>query len=194
VTVSPQPRADATVRVVPPADPLAELVRLRCGPGPWLHLLDGAPSDARQLGWPPGRDGVVVRMLRGHCLRTGYGLFDEAAAALQLPGDPVKDWHALATLLTDLAWLPGDGHVLVVTRAGRRPRPLRLPRRPGRRAPRRPWPSPPTPHSSRDPERTTASPVGWSTGPAARWRPRRRHRVDRRRGRAGARGRRRRRR
>jgi len=105
------------MRVVPVADPLAELARLRRPTGPWLHLLDGAPSDARQLGWMLGQDGVVVRLLRGHCLRTGYGLFDETAAALQLPGDPVEDWSALATLLTDMGWLPGAGHALVVTRA-----------------------------------------------------------------------------
>jgi hypothetical protein len=111
------------MRVVPPpppgrpADPLAELERLRRTPGPWLHLLDGAPSDARQLGWMLGRDGVVVRVLRGHCLRTTYGLYDETAAALQLPGDPVADWAGLAALLTDMGWLPGTGHALVVTRS-----------------------------------------------------------------------------
>jgi hypothetical protein len=105
------------MRVVPTADPLAELARLRRPPGPWLHLLDGAPSDARQLGWMLGQDGVVVRILRGHCVRTGYGLFDEAAAALQLPGDPAEDWPALAALLTDMSWLAGTGHLLVVSRA-----------------------------------------------------------------------------
>src|SRR5215475_4672775 len=105
------------MRVVPAADPLAELARLRRPAGPWLHMLDGAPADARQLGWILGRDGVTVRVLRGHCLRTVYGLFDEVAAALQLPGDPVEDWPGLGALLTDMSWLPGDGHVLVVTRA-----------------------------------------------------------------------------
>jgi hypothetical protein len=110
-------RADARMRVVPAADPLADLARLRRPTGPWLHLLDGAPSDARQLGWMLGQDGVVVRILRGHCVRTGYGLFDEAAAALQLPGDPVEDWAALTGLLTDMSWLPGAGHLLVVSRA-----------------------------------------------------------------------------
>jgi len=34
-----------------------------------------------------------------------------------LPGDPAEDWAGLAALLTDLSWLPGPGHVLVVTRA-----------------------------------------------------------------------------
>jgi len=105
------------MRVAPATDPLAELARLRRPTGPRLHMLDGAPADARQLGWILGRDGVAVRVLRGHCLRTVYGLFDEAAAALQLPGDPVEDWAGLGALLTDMSWLPGDGHVLVVTRA-----------------------------------------------------------------------------
>jgi hypothetical protein len=106
------------VRVVPPAtDPEAELARLRRPTGPWLHLLDAAPADARQLGWMLGQDGVVVRILRGHCGRSRYGLLDEIGAALQLPGDPAEDWPALGALLTDMAWLPGAGHVLVVTRA-----------------------------------------------------------------------------
>jgi hypothetical protein len=106
------------VRVVPPvADPEAELARLRRPTGPWLHLLDAAPADARQLGWMLGQDGVVVRILRGHCGRSTYGFLDEVGAALQLPGDPAEDWPALGALLTDMAWLPGAGHVLVVTRA-----------------------------------------------------------------------------
>jgi hypothetical protein len=110
-------RGEPGMRVIASvADPLAELARLRRPPGPWLHLLDGAPSDARQLGWMLAQDGVVVRHLRGHNARTSYGLFDEVGAALQLPGDPVEDWPALVGLLTDMSWLPGSGHLLVVTR------------------------------------------------------------------------------
>jgi len=52
---------------VPPADPLAELDRLRRPTGPWLHLLDAAPSDARQLGWMPGKDNAVG--LAAQCAR-----------------------------------------------------------------------------------------------------------------------------
>jgi len=107
------------VRVVPSvAGPEAELARLARPTGPWIHLLDAAPADARQLGWLLGQEGVVVRQLRGHCGRSTYGLLDEIGAALQLPGDPAEDWSELAGLLTDMAWLPGGGHVLVVTRAG----------------------------------------------------------------------------
>jgi hypothetical protein len=117
-TVTGAQRGDPGMRVIASAaDPMAELARLRRPSGPWLHLLDGAPSDARQLGWMLTQDGMVVRILRGHCVRTSYGLFDEAAAALQLPGDPVEDWPTLAGLLTDMSWLPGSGHLLVVTRA-----------------------------------------------------------------------------
>jgi hypothetical protein len=106
------------VRVVPPvAGPEAELARLARPTGPWIHLLDAAPADARQLGWLLGQDGIVVRLLRGHCGRSTYGLLDEIGAALQLPGDPAEDWAGLAALLTDMAWLPGAGHVLVVARA-----------------------------------------------------------------------------
>ncbi len=111
------PAGDPRMRVVPSTDPMADLARLRRPAGPWLHLLEGAPSDARQLGWMLGQDGVVVRLLRGHCTRSRYGLFDEVGAALQLPGDPVEDWPSLASLLTDMTWLPGRGHALVVTRA-----------------------------------------------------------------------------
>src|SRR6266545_4571011 len=120
-------------------DPLAEVARLRDPAGPWLHLLWGAPSDARQFGWLLAREGLVARVLRGPCVRTTFGLYDEAAAALQFPGDLVEDWPAFRSLLGDLSWLPrpggvagggaaggapGDaaggavgGHVLVVTRA-----------------------------------------------------------------------------
>jgi hypothetical protein len=106
------------VRVVPsPAGPEAELARLARPTGPWIHLLDAAPADARQLGWLLGQDGIVVRHLRGHCGRSTYGLLDEVGAALQLPGDPVEDWVGLAALLTDMSWLPGAGHVLVVSRS-----------------------------------------------------------------------------
>ena len=106
------------MRVVPsPAGPEAELARLARPTGPWIHLLDAAPADARQLGWLLGQDGIVVRHLRGHCGRSTYGLLDEVGAALQLPGDPVEDWAGLAALLTDMSWLPGAGHVLVVSRS-----------------------------------------------------------------------------
>ena len=106
------------MRVVPsPAGPEAELARLARPTGPWIHLLDAAPADARQLGWLLGQDGIVVRHLRGHCGRSTYGLLDEVGAALQLPGDPVEDWAGLAALLTDMSWLPGTGHVLVVSRS-----------------------------------------------------------------------------
>jgi hypothetical protein len=98
-------------------DPLAEVARLRQPAGPWLHLLWGAPSDARQFGWFLGCEGLAARVLRGHCVRTAYGLYDEAAAALQFPGDLVEDWAAFGSLLADMSWLPSGGQVLVVTRA-----------------------------------------------------------------------------
>jgi hypothetical protein len=106
------------VRVVPAtADPAVELAPLRRSAGPWLHLLDAAPADARQLGWMLRQGGVEVRILRGHCGRSTYGFLDEVGAALQLPGDPADDWAALTALLTDLSWLPAAAHLLMVTRA-----------------------------------------------------------------------------
>ena len=107
------------------SDAAAEIDRLCAPAGPWLHLLDGAPADARQLGWLLAERGAVTRLLRGQCMRTGYGLFDEFGAALQLPGDPVEDWAELAAPLAELDWLarrpgataPADGHVLLVVAA-----------------------------------------------------------------------------
>jgi hypothetical protein len=99
-------------------DPLAEVARLRDPAGPWLHLLWGAPADARQFGWLLAGEELASRVLRGPSVRTTYGLFDEAAAALQFPGDLVPDWPAFGALLRDLSWLPGPaGQVLLVTRA-----------------------------------------------------------------------------
>jgi hypothetical protein len=99
-------------------DPLAEVGRLRDPAGPWLHLLWGAPADARQFGWLLAGEGLASRVLRGPSVRTTYGLYDEAAAALQFPGDLVPDWPAFVSLLRDLSWLPGPaGQVLVLTRA-----------------------------------------------------------------------------
>src|SRR5262249_60235311 len=117
-------------------DPLAEVARLHDPAGPWLHLLWGAPADARQFGWLLAGEGLAARVLRGPCVRTAFGLFDEAAAALQFPGDLVAGWSEFRGLLGDLSWLPGPGpvagsaegpatrtaraaagHVLVITRA-----------------------------------------------------------------------------
>ncbi|MGI8695554.1 MAG: barstar family protein, partial [Mycobacteriales bacterium] len=98
-------------------DPMAEIARLRLPAGPHVHLLDGAPADARALGWMLATVGLVTRALRGPCMRTAFGLYDEIGAAVQLPGDPVEDWADIGALLVDLSWLPADGHVLVVTDA-----------------------------------------------------------------------------
>ncbi len=97
---------------------MAEIARLRAPAGPYLHLLDGAPADGRQLGWMLGEHEIISRALRGHCMRTEFALDDEIGAALQLPGDPIEDWESLAALLADLSWLPATGHALIVTRAG----------------------------------------------------------------------------
>ena len=112
------PASVPRIAAVPAApDPLAEVARLRDPAGPWLHLLWGAPADARQFGWLLAGEGLASRVLRGPSVRTTYGLYDEAAAALQFPGDLVPDWAAFASLLRDLSWLPGPaGQVLVITR------------------------------------------------------------------------------
>lgn len=82
--------------------------------GPHLRLLAGAPADGRQLAWQLLLRGLVTRVVRGRCMRTRWGSFDELGAALQLPGDPADGWDALTDALCETDWLPGAGHVLVV--------------------------------------------------------------------------------
>jgi hypothetical protein len=69
------------------------------------------------MGWSLMSDSprVVVRFLRGNKMRTVNSLFDEFAAALQFPYYFGENWNAFDECLTDLAWLPGDVYILIIT-------------------------------------------------------------------------------
>lgn len=57
-------------------DPMAEIARLRAPGSPYLHLLDGAPADARQLGWMLAGNDIATRALRGQCITSAPGSSD----------------------------------------------------------------------------------------------------------------------
>lgn len=84
---------------------------------PWLYLWEGeaARLDRRVAAW--ARAGAVGRVLRGAAMRTEQAAFDELAAVLEFPDWFGQNWDAVDDCLTDLAWLPGDAYVLVITDA-----------------------------------------------------------------------------
>ena len=85
---------------------------------PWLHVASASLSDITNLGWSlMGTDSpkVVVRFLRGGKMRRVNSLFDEFVAALQFPYYFGENWNAFDECLTDLAWLPGDVYILIIT-------------------------------------------------------------------------------
>lgn len=59
----------------------------------------------------------TVRILRGTRMRSGDAAFNEMAAALQFPYYFGENWNAVSECLTDLAWMPACGYVVVVTAA-----------------------------------------------------------------------------
>lgn len=91
------------------------------------HLTEpGAPSLVREAasaaelehfgGWlARARPELMVRRVRGHKARTLQAFFDEAGAALQLPGSFGEDWNALIDCARDLM---ARGVVVLVTNAG----------------------------------------------------------------------------
>lgn len=56
---------------------------------------------------------IVVRTLLGERMRDFHGLFDEFATRLEFPSYFGRNYNALKDCLTDLAWLPGDGYILI---------------------------------------------------------------------------------
>lgn len=62
--------------------------------------------------------GLEVRVLPGERLRTAGALFTEFARAWRFPGYFGHNWSALEDCLLDLAWLPAEGYLCVVTGAG----------------------------------------------------------------------------
>jgi len=69
----------------------------------WAHL--AAPPD------------FVVRTLRGAAAPTKTAVMTELARLLEFPSYFGNNWDALYDCLTDLAWLPAAGYVIVVTDA-----------------------------------------------------------------------------
>jgi RNAse (barnase) inhibitor barstar len=71
----------------------------------WAHLM--APPD------------FVVRTLSGSTAPTKTAVMTELARLLQFPSYFGNNWDALYDCLTDLAWLPAAGYIIVVTEAHR---------------------------------------------------------------------------
>src|SRR5215212_2915668 len=86
--------------------------------GPWCYLVacsDEGIDGSRALRDAASRPGVVLRVLRGERCPTREELFHEWAAALQFPRYFGRNWDAFYDCLTDLAWLPAQTYLLVVT-------------------------------------------------------------------------------
>lgn len=85
--------------------------------GPKIHVdqVDGSSLRARaQILSKPDEE---VRVLRGKKMTTDGKLFDEVAAACQLPDYFGENWNALRECLSDLEWMPAARYVIVVTSA-----------------------------------------------------------------------------
>lgn len=90
-----------------------------CNPKPpWINIFVAeAPRDvetlAKSVEQQCGRK-TVVRILAGERMRDFAGLFAEFATQMQFPEYFGNNYNALRDCLTDLAWLPGDGYVLII--------------------------------------------------------------------------------
>lgn len=84
---------------------------------PHVHLFEQTPGalDALRERLRAAAPAAIVRIVRGRKARTSRALFDELAAALQLPLHFGENWDALEDVLRDL---PGSPHVLLVSDAG----------------------------------------------------------------------------
>ncbi len=85
---------------------------------PWIWLDVLSDDDMK---WLPdflyGAETVsVVRVLRGHKVRSFQALMDEFGAALQFFDGFGENWDALDECLRDLnEWLPSNAYILVIT-------------------------------------------------------------------------------
>ena len=79
-------------------------------PGVYRWLSRAHPEPVRRelaaTGWS-------VHLLDGRGMVSAIDLFDRCAAVLSFPAWFGRNWDALADCLTDLGWLPGQGHVLL---------------------------------------------------------------------------------
>ena len=83
---------------------------LKRASAPHLHATDDAPSAL----WDTLRTLPTARLLRGARMQTKAGLLAEFAAALQFPPTFGDNWDALDEALADLAWMGGQGAVLLI--------------------------------------------------------------------------------
>ena len=83
---------------------------------PWCLSVEGTHAHLTGLSYAWAAEGFAVRVLRGRKMRDYGELFDEVAAALQVPWYFGENGGALDECLNDLSWLPpGRGYVLIIT-------------------------------------------------------------------------------
>lgn len=82
---------------------------------PWLLWFVG--DDAAVIRRAPLPPRTVIRLSRGSAMRTRDELFSELASSLSFPAYFGRNWNALKDLLTDHAWLPASGYVLIISEA-----------------------------------------------------------------------------
>lgn len=61
--------------------------------------------------------GSVLRYIRGERCKNEKSTLQEFAAALQFPYYFGTNWDAFDECMSDLSWLPGEGYIIVITRA-----------------------------------------------------------------------------
>jgi hypothetical protein len=94
---------------------LSDLVEGRCPPGVYRWPSRAHPGAVGRELAAAGWGGYP---LAGQDVTDAGRFFDGCAAALAFPGWFGHSWEVLADCLTDLTWLPGDGHVLLWERYG----------------------------------------------------------------------------
>jgi hypothetical protein len=94
---------------------LTGLVEGRCAPGVYRWPSRAHPGAVGRELTAAGWGGYP---LAGHEVTDAGRFFDGCAAALAFPSWFGHSWEALADCLTDLTWLPGEGHVLLWERYG----------------------------------------------------------------------------
>lgn len=82
---------------------------------PWLLWFVG--DDAAVIWRAPLPPRTVIRRSRGSAMRTREELFSELATSLSFPDYFGRNWDALEDLLTDYAWMPASGYVLIISEA-----------------------------------------------------------------------------
>jgi RNAse (barnase) inhibitor barstar len=87
---------------------------------PWFYSIVSSRSDLTDFCWSVANSEArrfVVRLVRGHKMKTVSHLFDEFAAAFQFPYYFGENWAALSECLADLSWLPAEAYLLIVENA-----------------------------------------------------------------------------